>query len=319
MPGNFSSSFILVPRTYAWLLICAVGVLVLACGSAAAPTELPSTPSPAINGKVPPTNQGPIPSQPVSINPTPEVPAPGILETPPPTAPRPHTGPPDSSQVESPAPIESVAINLSEASSGSADLVIVSGLPNACFSFGGYAWSREDDRIEVSLTNLKLDDPSMMCAMIYGSVTTEIGLGVGFEACTFYKVVVNGESYSVQAIQPDLRCQGPELEEVLEVAVGLGETVSVADGRFSITLLEVVKNSLCPRTAECIWAGQGEIEIRIEREGREPRVLGMYAGEGYFRWELVIDEFVLQLADLHGPSGSSAGKLVAYILVSEKR
>lgn len=128
------------------------------------------------------------------------------------SAPQPSSPMPAPGVLERPAPIESVGIEVSAAGPSAADLVVVSGLPNACYTFGHYRLTRDGDTFRVEIVNSIPDDPMLACAEIYGMITTRIPLEGGVETCRFYDVVINENPYSVQAIAPNVRCMGPSTD-----------------------------------------------------------------------------------------------------------
>lgn len=138
---------------------------------------------------------------------------------PPAAAPAPtQPSPAQPSVVEEPAPIESVRINRVAAKPPNASLVVVSGLPNSCYEFGGHTFTRDGDSFDITITNLLTTGPGIACAEIYRTVETTISNGdpsVFFgpiETCKVYDVTVNGELHKVQAIDPSVRCAAPGTE-----------------------------------------------------------------------------------------------------------
>ena len=104
----------------------------------------------------------------------------------------------DSSQIQVPAPIESVDLIIMESFPPQYSLEVVSGLPNSCVSYGGYTMTRDGDTIRVEVTNLEPANLSaMLCAEIYRTVQTVIPLGSDFEPDTSYTVDVNGTTVSL--------------------------------------------------------------------------------------------------------------------------
>lgn len=215
-------------------LICSVGLL--ACASAA--TSVPQ-PSPSA---------------------TPE-----LTSAPQPTA--------TPGMLEKSAPIESVYIEVSATEPAQADLMVVSGLPNACYTFGSYSISREGDAFQVEIFNLIPDEPTLMCAEIYGMITTQIPLEGGVETCKFYDVVVNAAPYSVQAIAPNVRCAGPgegtDLGPEDSVVLVFGEKTSIAGTNLALTLIQVLEDSRCPSDVVCVWAGRVIVAVGVELDGND--------------------------------------------------
>jgi len=58
-------------------------------------------------------------------------------------------------------------------------------------SFGGYRLECDGDTIRVEIINWKPADPQAMCDQVYGTVDTNIPLGIDFESDKAYSVVVN--------------------------------------------------------------------------------------------------------------------------------
>ncbi|MDP3062845.1 MAG: hypothetical protein Q8O40_06510 [Chloroflexota bacterium] len=97
----------------------------------------------------------------------------------------------DPSLVQTPAPIESVEVLIMESFPVKYALVVDSGLPESCISFGGYRLARDGDTIRVEMINWKPSDPGVACAEVYGAVKTTIPLGREFESGRTYAIVVN--------------------------------------------------------------------------------------------------------------------------------
>ncbi len=97
----------------------------------------------------------------------------------------------DPSLVQVPAPIESVEILIMESFPVQYSVVVVSGLPNGCVTFGGYRLERDSDMIHIEIINLKPADPGVPCDEVYGIVETTIPLGSEFESGKSYTIVIN--------------------------------------------------------------------------------------------------------------------------------
>ncbi len=109
-------------------------------------------------------------------------------------------------QVESPAPVESVEIVLSGGEDSDADLVLLTGLPNACYELDRYSVDESTAVIVVEIVNLK-SGGNLACAEIYLTEETRVPLEQPIEACALYDVRINGETYEVQATEPGKRCR----------------------------------------------------------------------------------------------------------------
>ena len=224
---------------------------------------------------------------------------------------------PDGNLVEVPAPIESVAIAVG---SGDASLVVVSGLPNACHSFGRYIVDRDGDTSQVEIFNVRLDGPLRICAEIYGMITTRIPLEGGVETCGFYQVVVNQEQFQVQAIAPNVRCGNAPAGDSSPTVLRLGEPVNVGNDGLSLTLVQVVADSRCPEGVTCIWAGQASVMIDADA-GNGPSVqVSLTLGDDPAQRAAVLDRYTLELVKLEpypvSPDQISQEKYVAHLTVT---
>jgi hypothetical protein len=269
------------------LLIAAVAIT--ACGPAAG-SEPPATPTSQLN---------PIAQATLTPQPTPEPPV-----------------------VEEPAPIESVAIEVMAADPRQAELVVVSGLPNGCYTFKGHTMSRDGDTITVTVTNTRPDTPDLVCTEIYGMVTTRIPLTGDIEPCHTYTVIANGESHSAQAIGPHVSCSASSGPNDAEIRVGAGETVSIGDDGLMLTFLEVTEDSRCPSDALCVRAGQATVLLRFEKDGQELGEYRLSLGEGREDETVAtIEGYTVKLVRLDpypvSTSTTQPGEYVAYLNVSQ--
>lgn len=96
--------------------------------------------------------------------------------------------------VEAPAPIDGLTINIAESFPPQYMLLVESGLPNGCATFGTYDVKRDGDTISVSVTNYVPAEQTIACDMSYGTVETTVDLGSDFEPGTEYVVLVNDKS-----------------------------------------------------------------------------------------------------------------------------
>ena len=92
--------------------------------------------------------------------------------------------------VQVPAPIDGVEINIAESFPPQYFVHVQSGLPNGCHKFDNYEVSRSDEIIEITVTNLKPQEP-LICTDVYGTVDSNIALGTDFEGGQTYTVHVN--------------------------------------------------------------------------------------------------------------------------------
>jgi hypothetical protein len=98
---------------------------------------------------------------------------------------------PDPATVAVPAPIDRVGVQVMESYPPQYNLVVASGLPNSCVSFGGYSLSREGFVIKVEVTNFEPATLVTPCDEVYGLVETAIPLGSDVVPGETYTVVVN--------------------------------------------------------------------------------------------------------------------------------
>lgn len=205
---------------------------------------------------------------------------------------------PTPGMLEEPAPIESVHIEVSPTDPSQADLVVVSGLPNACYTFGRYSITREGDTFQVEIVNLIPDDPMLACAEIYGMITTRIPLEGGVETCSSYPVIINGESYLVQAIAPNVRCADPSGTGSNEVKLVFGEKTMSSWSDLKLTLIDVTEDSRCPIDVTCVWAGRATAVIKAEMYGAELGRVSVTLGDGDNSNLAPVDNYTIELIEL---------------------
>ena len=97
----------------------------------------------------------------------------------------------DPGLTQAPAPIERVEVLILKSFPPQYNLVVVSGLPNSCASFGGYRLERDDETVRIEVVNWKPSNPDVACAEIYRTVETTILLGSDFVPGSTYTVLVN--------------------------------------------------------------------------------------------------------------------------------
>ena len=96
-----------------------------------------------------------------------------------------------SDMVQVAAPIESIEVLIMESFPPQYSVVVVSGLPNSCITFGGYTLTRDGNTIRVDVINWNPANPDVLCLQVYGIVETNILLGSDFEPGKTYMVNVN--------------------------------------------------------------------------------------------------------------------------------
>lgn len=97
----------------------------------------------------------------------------------------------DPTLVQALAPIESIEVLILESFPVQYRVLVVSGLPNACYSFAGYWLDLSGDTIRIEIINWKPADSGVACAAVYRAVETTIHLGSDFESGKTYTIVVN--------------------------------------------------------------------------------------------------------------------------------
>ena len=164
-----------------------------ACTSSARPLA-PTQPSVSVRPTAVPTN---LPEPTTGIQETPTTIEPAVPATPdavsptePPT--EPASGQPSGpSMVETPAPIESVKVAVSDSNPPVYTLQVTSGIPGGCVKFNGYETIQVGDSIEITVTNLQPAE-AVPCTAIYAQHEGHVVLDGGFVPGQSYTVVVNG-------------------------------------------------------------------------------------------------------------------------------
>jgi hypothetical protein len=218
--------------------------------------------------------------------------------------------------VDEPAPIASVDIAIIPGRPPIAELVVVSGLPNACCQFKEHRLIREGNRFTVEIINLREGGELMACAEIYQMVTTRIPLGTEFASCQIYEIIANGESFSAQAIGPYTRCTDPSLPWDTHIKMAIddkgSDTTILDNNTLEITVLEIIQDYRCPSDAVCIRAGDATVRLRVSVAGGEPDefdlVLGAEAGDQSVK---TVDVYTVELTrlDLVGPKPVSTTQI----------
>jgi hypothetical protein len=65
-----------------------------------------------------------------------------------------------------------------------------------------------------------------------------------------------------------------------EFGVREGEQVVVDDGRLTVGFQDVTEDSRCPTDAQCVWAGEATVVLRLWEQGREPAQVTLRTTEG---------------------------------------
>ncbi|HLF04732.1 MAG TPA: hypothetical protein VI855_05895 [Dehalococcoidia bacterium] len=237
---------------------------------------------------------------------------------------------PPSPQDSVPAPIESVNLEYGVGTPPQSFLVIVSGLPDGCTTFGGYTISRQGDVFRVEVTNRKPTTPGLMCTQIYGLVTTRIPLEGEIKPCRVYTVVVNDQEYRVQAIGPAIRCSPPPASsgtttpsygDGVELRLRVGESQPVGASGLVITLVGVPEDSRCPRSVVCVWAGQAAVVIGATLPGADQGTFRLVLGPGAASTAVAVAGYQVRLVNLEpypaSPGAIPVGDYLAVLSVAK--
>ena len=58
-----------------------------------------------------------------------------------------------------------------------------------------------------------------------------------------------------------------------EFFIGPGQKAEIRESGLEITFNKVIEDSRCPKGVECVWAGNGKVEISIHFPGEDPRIM----------------------------------------------
>lgn len=222
--------------------------------------------------------------------------------------------------VDEPAPIESVAIAIIPGRPPIAELVVVSGLPNACYQFKEHRLIREGDRFTVEIINLREGGEQVACAEIYGMHTTRIPLGRDFSSCRTYEVMANGKRFSAQAIGPHIRCVDPSLPWDTHIKMAIDDKGSnpanLDNSALKITVLEITQDSRCPSDVVCVRAGDATVRFRASVVGQEPEEFDLLLGAEVANQSVkIIDRYTLELTRLDpNPVSTAPIDLEGYVI-----
>ena len=206
-------------------------------------------------------------------------------------------------------------------------LSVKSGLPNGCAKFDGYTLNRDDDTISVEVTNLMPASQDLMCTMIYGTVETNIALGIDFKPGHTYTVNVNAftKTFVGEGVVPDDGASkppsAPSFGSAFSIEIGEEVTLGGADG-VALEFSSVLEDSRCPANVVCIWAGRATVVISLTSlaDGATEKVeltLGDTAGG---RSDVaVLGDFKVQLLQLDPYPGSGAEGPLSITLSVAKR
>ena len=80
-----------------------------------------------------------------------------------------------------------------------------------------------------------------------------------------------------------------------EFTIGVGETAHVTGADLSIKFVELTEDSRCPTTLQCIWAGNGQVELEARSNG-QTTVFALNTTQG--AREFVVNSFHIALVSL---------------------
>ena len=233
--------------------------------TSASPTvvDVTETPTPQPSNTAEPVPREPAPSEPTKVA------EPEPSPTPPPGF---GAGAGTDGMVETPAPIESVEVQIAESVPPQYFLLVRSGLPNGCVRFGGYEVQRDGDTVHVKVTNLKPGDKNVMCTQVYGIAENRIPLGSDFKPGKKYTVVVNDvvEAFVAQDGGAETGpVPGPSPELGRPFSLGIGQTAAIESEGLEIGFVRVAEDSRCPTNVVCIWEGRVVIVVRLSSNGKD--------------------------------------------------
>jgi len=90
-----------------------------------------------------------------------------------------------------------------------------------------------------------------------------------------------------------------------EFGVREGEQVVVDEGMLTVRFLEVADDSRCPTGAQCVWAGEGVVVLRLARTGSEPAEVTLRTTPGKESGTYEGYGVVLRKLDPHPRAGGS--------------
>ena len=152
--------------------------------------------------------------------------------------------PAEPKMADTPAPVESVKVVVSETDPTLYTLQIVSGLPGGCAKFKDYTTSLDSNTFTVNVTNLVPADP-VPCTMIYGRHEGKVSLDY-LTSGEAYTVVVNGKLTNSFTV-PDL--EGPKIATAVSPIERVEVAVSESDlPEYSLQIVSrLPKGSSCSR------------------------------------------------------------------------
>ena len=178
--------------------------------------------------------------------------------------------------VEIDAPINSVAVNVTESLPPQYFAAVISELPSDCAKLGGYSVEHHGATIRVTVTNLVTADEEIVCTAIYSTIETNIPLGSAFNPDTTYTVVVNDREKAT--FTTDGSALG-EQSKSIEVKIDIGDTVDGGSDDLRIGFLDVTEDSRCPANAVCAWKGRVKVLLGVVVGKEMPAFLEVEFGD----------------------------------------
>ncbi|MCH8744591.1 MAG: hypothetical protein IIB31_02950 [Chloroflexi bacterium] len=255
------------------LALLFLAILFVACGPAALATVEPTIENPAASAVPNPTltaTPADFPTEPPTTEPPTEPP-----EEAPTAIPQPAEPP---ELVEELAPIQSVTLELDQNTSQQAELVVISGLPNSCYSPSSESFSRRGTSITVEIFNSRPADPNQLCAQVFRSVTSRFPLDDTVKRCVFYQATVNGTRFDLQISSTNLQCLDTTLAEKAILKLRGGETVLLSPSGLALTFYKL-DDSRCAKGAFCLRGGSAEIVLGANLGGKELDIFSFEVGD----------------------------------------
>ena len=233
--------------------------------------------------------------------------------------------PPAAVMVSVPAPIDDVAL---EYHPDGSYLVVTSGLRNGCESFKGYDVRYQNGVIQVLMENTTPFGPSVVCAEVYGKVTTRIPLGEvqglgSIVPCQAYQMTANGRPLKVRASGNDAECptsDGGGIALGKPFTVGFGQQAAIPGTGLSVLFRDVLEDSRCPTEAVCVWAGRARIQVSVGLNGMRIADMGLSLQDGNGGGTTSVNGYALRLIALepHPTYGSIDKNAYTATLVVDK-
>ncbi len=89
-----------------------------------------------------------------------------------------------------------------------------------------------------------------------------------------------------------------EAPQTQTVVLGVGEGVQTTDGNLGIRFVEVTDDSRCATDVVCVWAGNGQVAIRLEPVNGSPVDEELNTNQAVGPREILFSGYTLELVSL---------------------